>query len=100
MQQIFISNPATVYVILSNLLKLQVLSCCELLYIFDLKMTTFMLKVAIEDYFCIHWGTSSAVVLSPLCFDYRSCFDYVSITHDNHQYEPILNEQKMLKSGV
>ena len=44
-----------------------------------------MLKVTIEDYCLLILDTSSTVVLSPLCFDYRNWFDYMSITHDkNH----------------
>ena len=40
-----------------------------------------MLKAAIKIIF-IQWDTSSAVVLSSLCFDYRILFDYMRITHN------------------
>ena len=44
-----------------------------------------MLKVAIEDYCFVIWTLLLQLFLSPLCFDYRIWFDYMSITHDkNH----------------
>ena len=70
MQQNFFSNLATVWVILSNILKVASPIMWGSIYIFDSKMIPFMLKVAIEDY-CCHLDTSSTVVLCPLCFDYR-----------------------------
>ena len=51
----FFSNPETVWVILSNILKVASPILWGSIYIFDLKMITFMLKVAIEDYCLVIW---------------------------------------------
>ena len=51
----FFSNPATIWVILSNILKVASPILWGSIYIFDLKMITFMLRVAIEDY-CVFIG--------------------------------------------
>ena len=48
-------NSATVWVILSNILKVASPTWWGSIYIFDLKMITFMLKVAIEDYCIVIW---------------------------------------------
>ena len=83
----------TVWVILSNILKVASPILWGSIYIFDLKMITFMLKVAIEDY-CLFIGSLfSAVVLSPFRFEYRLC-NYMSITHDKNHNQTISNEPK------
>ena len=46
----FFSNPVIVWVIVSNILKVASPSLWGSIYIFDLKIITFMLKVVIEDY--------------------------------------------------
>ena len=51
----FFSNPATVWVILSSILKVASPILWGSIYIFDLKVITFMLKVAIEDYCLVIW---------------------------------------------
>ena len=51
----FFSNPAIVWVTLSNILKVASPILWGSIYIFDLKMITFMLKVAIEDYCLVIW---------------------------------------------
>ena len=51
----FFSNLATVWVILSNILKVASPILWGSIYIFDLKMIRFMLKVAIEDYCLVIW---------------------------------------------
>ena len=45
----------------------------------------------------IQWVTSSAVVLSPLCFDYRIWFDYMSNTHYTYVIKHIWNHIKWAK---
>ena len=62
-------------------------------------MITFMLKEAIEDY-CLFIGTLfSAVVLSPLRFDYR-LFNYMSITQDKNYIKPYQMSRNVKNQGL
>ena len=42
-----------------------------------------------------HLDTSFTVVLSPLCFDYRNRFYYMSITHDKNPIKPYQMSQNV-----
>ena len=84
---------------LSNILKVASPILWGSIYIFDFKMITFLLKATIEDY-CLFIGTLfSAVVLSPLRFDYR-LFNDTSITHDKNHIKPYQMSRNVKNQGL
>ena len=63
---------------------------------FRLQMITFMLKVAIDDYF-YSMGHFFCSCLSPLNFDEKIWFDYRSNTHYTYVIEHIWNHIKWVE---